>query len=69
MKPLISGEKGLKDGQLSSAQFSACSNIACFLQTGDLYVTDPGNNRIRKISPNGEHLLICLICLQTQRNG
>lgn len=59
---LHSGEEGWKDGPLSSAQFSNCTAIACFLKTGDLYVADRGNNVIRKISPNGTVLMVRATC-------
>jgi len=46
------GERGLKDGPADSASFYLPEGIA-FDKTGNLYVADTYNNRIRKITPGG----------------
>ena len=43
---------GYQDGPLATAQFSGMHG-ACFDATGNMYVSDTGNNRIRKISTDG----------------
>jgi DNA-binding beta-propeller fold protein YncE len=48
-----SGEEGYADGTGIEAQFYAPAGLA-FDKAGNLYVTDYGNHRIRKISPKGE---------------
>ena len=48
-----SGEVGFADGTGSAAQFNRPSSIAID-NADNLYVTDTGNGRIRKISPAGE---------------
>ncbi|MDR2189043.1 MAG: hypothetical protein LBE62_13540 [Azonexus sp.] len=48
-----SGARGYADGVGRAAQFSAPSGITMD-SAGNLYVTDGQNNRIRKITPNGE---------------
>ena len=46
------GEAGFADGQGSEAQFS--ENLALAVSvSGDIYVADSGNHRIRKVSPDG----------------
>jgi DNA-binding beta-propeller fold protein YncE len=44
---------GFKDGNADIAQFSPGNSIVADAQ-GNLYVADAGNNRIRKISVNGQ---------------
>lgn len=46
------GVSGSADGQGSVARFNQPSGIACD-NTGNLYVVDVGNAKIRKIDPNG----------------
>jgi sugar lactone lactonase YvrE len=49
-----SGTAGYADGNGSSAQFNIISNSAvCLDGTGNLFITDRGNNRIRKITATG----------------
>lgn len=47
-----SGVKGYKDGLRTTAQFHSPEDIA-FDSSGNLYVSDFHNNRIRKIDPSG----------------
>lgn len=47
------GQPGFSDGAGTDAQFHNPSGIAIDGE-GNLYVSDLGNNRIRKITPNGE---------------
>ncbi|MDR1849013.1 MAG: hypothetical protein LBQ75_03135 [Zoogloeaceae bacterium] len=47
------GEKGFADGQGNAAQFNRPSRIVIDA-TGNLYVADMENNRIRKVSPEGK---------------
>lgn len=49
---LGSGQFGYKDGPADSAKFSAMGGLV-FDDHGDLYVSDIFNNRIRKLSPDG----------------
>jgi len=44
------GKPGFWDGPTNSAQFNNPSGIAVHPNTGDIYVADTNNNRIRKIS-------------------
>jgi len=46
------GEPGWRDGTASDAQFNGPDGIA-LAQSGDLYVADADNRRIRKITPDG----------------
>jgi len=50
---LAGGKEGFADGEGSAARFYAPSGIAIDA-VGNLYVTDYYNNRIRKVTPNGE---------------
>jgi sugar lactone lactonase YvrE len=50
---LAGGEKGFADGKGSAARFKSPRGIAIDA-TGNLYVTDTGNRRIRKVTPDGE---------------
>lgn len=53
---IIAGEKDVKDntdGQGDNAKFNGPKGLALD-KTGNLYVVDNGNHRIRKISPSGE---------------
>lgn len=47
-----STERGYKDGQGVNARFDYLGGI-CVDATGNVYVSDKGNNRIRKITPEG----------------
>lgn len=47
------GKEGFADGPASSAEFSVPEKIALD-DSGNLYVADYSNNRIRKISPTGD---------------
>jgi sugar lactone lactonase YvrE len=47
-----SGERGWRDGAGSAAKFNGPDGIA-LAPSGDLYVSDADNRRIRKVSPNG----------------
>jgi len=47
-----SGEPGWLDGAGSTARFNGPDGIA-FAPSGDLYVTDANNRRIRKVAPDG----------------
>jgi hypothetical protein len=47
-----SGTEGFADGMGGAAQFSYPSSVAVGV-AGDVYVTDRGNQRIRKITPTG----------------
>lgn len=49
---LAGGTEGYADGSGTSAQFNTPSGIAID-SSSNLYVADTGNNRIRKISPDG----------------
>jgi gliding motility-associated-like protein len=44
---------GFKDGTVAEAQFNSIIEVAVDF-AGNLYVTDSGNNAIRKITPNGQ---------------
>jgi sugar lactone lactonase YvrE len=46
------GIRGFADGPVASAQFSDVAQLAIDAQ-GNIYVADPNNNRIRKITPAG----------------
>lgn len=48
----VPGEIGSADGQGGAARFSAPTGIAVD-NAGNIYVTDPGNTNIRKITANG----------------
>ena len=47
------GSEGFADGLATSASFNTPSGLAIDLD-GNLYVADTGNNRIRKITPEGQ---------------
>lgn len=46
------GTVGSTDGNISIAKFSSPNSI-CRDKSGNIYISDGGNNRIRKITPNG----------------
>jgi len=48
-----SGEEGFKDGAAAEAQFNYPGGVA-FDGEGNLFVIDPANARIRKVSPDGQ---------------
>ena len=48
-----SGVQGFEDGSASMAKFNWPTDVAVDATTGNLYVTDEGNHRIRKITPAG----------------
>jgi len=50
---LTGGKRGFADGRGSVAQFNYPAGIAIDAE-GNLYVTDRGNSRIRKVTPEGE---------------
>jgi len=47
------GREGFADGTGASAHFSGPTGIAYDAADGYLYVTDPGNERIRRVTPDG----------------
>ena len=49
----LDGKQGITDGVGSDARFSSPAGIAIDQQTGSLFVSDYGNNMIRKITPQG----------------
>ncbi len=48
-----SGVKGFADGPGSTAAFGYVGSMALDMRTGDLYLSDSTNNRIRRVSPAG----------------
>lgn len=48
-----SGEPGFADGTVAQARFSNTVMGICLDTSGNLYVMDAGNHRIRKVSPDG----------------
>lgn len=54
------GNSGLADGQGSDARFNQPMHMACD-NTGNIYVIDAGNERIRRITPNGNVTTIAAI--------
>ena len=48
-----SGEPGMVDGDISEARFYEPKDVAV-AEDGTIYVSDTGNHRIRRISPEGE---------------
>jgi len=51
-------DPGWHDGFISDARFHAPAGIVADPNTGDLYIADYCNHRIRKITPNGQVLTI-----------
>lgn len=49
----IGGAKGMVDGSLDNARFDSPQDLAID-SAGNVYVSDVGNHRIRRISPSGE---------------
>lgn len=49
------GTSGWKDGSPAIAQFSGPMGIGFNFSTGNLYVADSNNRRIRKVSPEGNN--------------
>jgi DNA-binding beta-propeller fold protein YncE len=47
------GREGFADGTGPNARFNDPAGIAYDALDGDLYVTDPGNERIRRVTPDG----------------
>lgn len=47
--------KGFDDGLGAAAKFDAPLSITCDTATGDLYVADYFNHRIRKITSSGDY--------------
>jgi DNA-binding beta-propeller fold protein YncE len=50
---IAGGREGFADGPGADARFNDPSGIAYDAADGDLYVTDPGNERIRRVTPDG----------------
>jgi DNA-binding beta-propeller fold protein YncE len=50
---IAGGREGFADGTGSNARFSSPDGIAYNAADGDFYVTDPGNERIRRVTPDG----------------
>jgi sugar lactone lactonase YvrE len=53
MSTLAGGKSGFADGPVATARFNHPAGLAVG-EAGMLYVSEPGNNRVRVISPTGE---------------
>ena len=63
MSTFAGTEPGFYDGFISGAKFHGPAGLCADPTTGDLYVADYTNHRIRKINPDGKCSFIVVYCL------